>query len=331
MIAALALTGYAALVGAVVPYGLARARWTHRAPAVAVLAWQGLMVTFVVSVALAAYHLVLTEEHVHRGLVGLLSICGVAAEVPAGAPVEVPAGAPAGSGGAPAAPDASSSGAPAASPAGGAVPLLVPAAVALLPLAWLLRTVWRSRRARARRLDLLSLVGVPAPEYGATVVEHDVPAVYCLPGRRRRVVVSRGALDVLSDDQLRAALAHERAHLAGRHHLLLMAADAFARAFPGLPLARHARAQTALLLEMAADDRALRGHPRETLAAAMCEVAAGRAPSGALGAGGPGTLIRVRRLLAPQPRPHRVTWLAIVVASCAAPVFPLLLTCGPTL
>ncbi|MFE3601471.1 M56 family metallopeptidase [Streptomyces sp. NPDC059142] len=301
MIAALALTGYAVLVGAVVPYGLVRARWTHRAPAVAVLAWQGLTLTFVVSVALAAYHLVLTEEHVHRGLVGLLSICGVAAEDPA------------------------------AAPDGGAVPLLVPVAVALLPLGLLAHTVRRSRRARQRRLDLLALVGVPAPEYGATVVEHDVPAVYCLPGRRRRVVVSRGALDVLSDDQLRAVLAHEHAHLAGRHHLLLMATDAFARAFPGLPLARHARAQTALLLEMAADDRALRHHPRETLAAAMCQVAAGAAPHGALGAGGPGTVIRVRRLLAPQPRPHRAAWLAIVAASCAAPVFPLLLTCGPTL
>ncbi|MFE3827912.1 M56 family metallopeptidase [Streptomyces sp. NPDC059092] len=343
MIAALALTGYAVLVGAVAPYGLARARWAHRAPAVAVLAWQGLMVTFVVSVALAAYHLVLTEEHVHRGVVGLLSICGVAADAPVGsggAPVDSggapvgSGGAPVGSGGAPAVPSAApgaSSAVSAAPPAGGAVPLLVPAAVVLLPLGSLLRTAWRSRRARQRRLDLLALVGVPAPEYGATVVEHDVPAVYCLPGRRRRVVVSRGALDVLSDDQLRAVLAHEHAHLAGRHHLLHMATDAFARAFPGLPLARHARAQTALLLEMAADDRALRRHPRETLAAAMCEVAAGRAPRGALGAGGPGTLIRVRRVLAPQPRPHRATWLAIVAASVAAPVFPLLLTCGPTL
>ncbi|MFJ2558855.1 MULTISPECIES: M56 family metallopeptidase [unclassified Streptomyces] len=336
MIAALALTGYAVLVGAVVPYGLARARWAHRAPAVAVLAWQGLMVTFVVSVALAAYHLVLTEEHVHRGLVGLLSICGVAAEAPAGADGAAGlggaggAGGPGGPGG-PGGASAASSAGGTTPPDGGDVALLAPVAVALLPLGWLLRTVWRSRRARQRRLDLLALVGVPAPEYGATVVEHDVPAVYCLPGRRRRVVVSRGALDVLSDEQLRAVLAHEHAHLAGRHHLPRMAAEAFARAFPGLPLARHATAQTALLLEMAADDRALRRHPRETLAAAMCEVAAGRAPRGALGAGGPGTLIRVRRVLAPQPRPHRATWLAIVAASVAAPVLPLLLTCGPTL
>ncbi|MFD5752136.1 M56 family metallopeptidase [Streptomyces sp. NPDC127033] len=319
MIAAVALTGYAVLVGAVAPYGLARARWAHRAPAVAVLAWQGLMVTFVVSVALAAYHLVLTEEHVHRGLVGLLSICGVAADVPAA----VPSGAPRG-------PEAGPAGG-AEAPAADAVTLLVPAAVVLLPLGWLLRTVWRSRRARQRRLDLLALVGSPAPEYGATVVDHDVPAVYCLPGRRPRVVVTRGALEVLSDAQLRAVLAHEQAHLTGRHHLLHMVADAFARAFPGLPLARRAGEQTALLLEMIADDRALRRHPRETLAAAMCEVAAGRAPRSALGAGGPGTLIRVRRVLAPQPRPHRAAWLAIVAASVAAPVFPLLLTCGPTL
>ncbi|MCL7379957.1 M56 family metallopeptidase [Streptomyces sp. 35G-GA-8] len=302
MITAVALTAYAALVGVVAPRALARARWAHRAPTVAVLAWHGLMATFIVSVALIVYHVVLTEQHVHQGLVGLLSACGVTADAQSGDATPAP---------------------------GDAVTLLAPAAIVLLPLGWLLRTARWSRRARQRQLDMLALVGSPAPEYGATIVEHDVPAVYCLPGRCRRVVVTRGALDVLSDEQLRAVLEHEQAHLVGRHHLLHMVIDAFARAFPGLPLARHAKEQTALLLEMIADDRALRFHSREDLATAMCEVAAG--PRAALSAGGPSALIRLHRVLAPQPKPHRAAGLGIVAASLTAPLLPLLLACGPTI
>lgn len=302
MITAVALTGYAFLVGVVAPYFLARARWTHRAPAVAVLAWQGLMVTFIVSAALAVYHIVLLEQHVHDGLVGLLSACGLA-------------------------PDA---------PPGGAEPtlfdvaaLLAPAAIVLLPAGWLARTLWIARRERRLHLDMLTLVGRPSPEYGAMIVEHAVPAVYCLPGRSRRTVVTQGALDALSDEQLRAVLEHEQAHIVGRHHLIQAVVQAFARAFPKLPLARHAKEQTALLVEMIADDRALRFHSRDALATAMCEVAAGRAPQPALGAGGPSALIRLRRVLTPHPKPHRATWLGLVLASVAAPLLPLLVACGP--
>ncbi|WP_425608570.1 hypothetical protein [Streptomyces albipurpureus] len=90
-----------------------------------------------------------------------------------------------------------------------------------------------------------------------------------------------------------------------------------------------AREQTALLLEMFADDGALRFHSRDALATAMCEAAAGRAPSAAPGAGGHSALIRLRRILTPQVRPQRVTWVGIVAASVMAPVLPLLLACGP--
>ncbi|KAF5990712.1 M56 family metallopeptidase [Streptomyces sp. WAC00263] len=302
MITAVALAAYAVLVGVAVPSVLTRATWPHRAPVLAVLAWQGLMVTFVVATALSVYHLALTEQHVHDGLIGLLSACGLAADAPASE----------------------------SSPTlGDVLVLAAPVVIVLLPLGWLVRCTWRARRARHRHLDMLTLVGEPAPEYGATVVDHEVPAVYCLPGRCRRIVITRGALDVLSEVQLRAVLEHERAHLQGRHHLLHVLVDAFSRAFRGLPLARHAKEQTGLLVEMIADDRALRLHPRETLATAMCEVAAGRAPQAALGAGGSGALIRLRRVLTPQPRPHPATWLGVVAATMAAPLLPLLVACGP--
>ena len=302
MITAVGLAGYAGLVGVAVPPLLARARWAHRAPGVAVLAWQGLMVTFVVATALAVYHLVTAEQHMHDGLVGLLTACGVAADAPAGK----------------ASPDF-----------GDALVIAAPLTVLLLPIGWLVRCAWRARRARTRQLDLLTLVGEPAPEYGATIVDYDVPAIYCLSGRGSHIVVTQGALDALSEEQLRAVVDHERAHIVGRHHLLKVLVDAFSRAFRGLPLARLAKEQTNLLLEMIADDRALRFHSREVLATAMYEVAAGRVPQVALGAGGSGALIRLRRVLIPQPRPHRAAWLGIVAASVAAPLLPLLVACGP--
>ncbi|MGV9315720.1 M56 family metallopeptidase [Streptomyces sp. NPDC003691] len=300
MTAVLALAAYAVLVGVVLPYPLAMARWTHRAPTAAVLAWQGLTVTFVVATALAVYRLVLAEQHVHEGIVGLLSTCGLAADAP-------PGGSPAG-------------------PADVAL-LMAPATIVLLPLGWLAATAWQARRERRRHAGLLAVIGAEAADYGATVVDHEVPAVYCLPGRAHRVVVTRGALDVLTEEQLRAVLAHEHAHLRGRHHWVQIGAKAFARAFPGLPLARRAREQTALLLEMIADDRALRSHSRDALATAMCEVAAGRAPRSALGAGGSGALIRLRRILTPEARPRRVTWLGVLLASVTAPFLPLLVAC----
>ncbi|GAA0942469.1 hypothetical protein GCM10009575_058810 [Streptomyces rhizosphaericus] len=165
MITAVALAGYAALVGAAMPPLLSRARWPHRAPAIAVLAWQGLMVTFVVAAALAVYHLVLTERHVHEGLLGLLSVCGLAGDAPVSESAPTLADALALSG---------------------------PAVIVLLPLGWFALCTWRARRARQRHLDMLVLVGEPAPGYDATVVDHGAPAVYCLPGRRRRVVITRG-------------------------------------------------------------------------------------------------------------------------------------------
>lgn len=302
MTTVLVLAAYAALAGAVAPYALARAQWTHRSPRVAVLAWQGLVATFLVATALAVYHLVLVEQHVHGGVVGLLSLCGLPANAATG--------------------DATPT-------LTDALLLVPPALIVLVPVGWLLLALRQTARAQRRHLDMLALLGRPAPEYGATVVDLDAAAVYCLPGRARRIVVTRGALEVLTDEQLRAVLDHERAHIEGRHHLLHAATRAFERAYGRLPLARLAREQTTLLLEMVADDRALCAHPRDVLATAMCEVAAGQAPQAAIGAGGPGALIRLRRMLAPRPKPRPVTGLGLVLASLAAPALPLLLACGP--
>ncbi|WP_342634397.1 M56 family metallopeptidase [Streptomyces himastatinicus] len=215
--------------------------------------------SFTDALALAAYHLAVPTGHLDAGVSGLVHFCGLTwhARVPVPGPFDIPA-------------------------------VVLPLLVALLTLARFGLEVLRARRARSRHLGVLDLVGRRSAGLRATVLDHELPAVYCLPGRCPRVVVSTGALRVLSGAQLDAVLDHERAHIVGRHHLALAAAEAFARAFRWLPLARAAREQTAMLLEMAADDRALRRHPRETLATALYEMAAGRTPRGAFAAGGPG-------------------------------------------
>ncbi|MEE1797215.1 M56 family peptidase, partial [Streptomyces sp. JV176] len=61
---------------------------------------------------------------------------------------------------------------------GGVVALVEPVPVGLLEVVWLVLSVWGSRLDMERGLVLLAVVGVPGPEYVATVVEHELPAVY---------------------------------------------------------------------------------------------------------------------------------------------------------
>ncbi|MDH6129547.1 M56 family metallopeptidase [Kitasatospora sp. GP82] len=301
MIAAAVLAGYATVVGWAAPAALARARWAHRSPKAALALWRALMLSFVIALALTAYHLTRTGQHLH-GLLGVLDVW------------------------------LGGTGTPATERAAEGPGLLVPIALAAAwPLAWFGAVLVRSRSHRRRHLALLDLAGRPEPRLHAVVLEHDTPAAYCLPGPQPRVVLTSGTLAALTPDQLHAVLEHERAHLRGRHHLSLALTEGFARAFPGLPLARAARTQTADLLEMVADDHALRSCTPKALAAAMCEVAAGGVPQTALAAGGPTVLLRLKRLLRPRGGLHPAARTALLLLALCAPALPYFVTCGPTL
>ena len=154
--------------------------------------------------------------------------------------------------------------------------------------------------ARRRHREMLTLAGRPDTALGGTVIEHPLPAAYLAPDRR--VVVTSGALAQLNGAQLRAVLAHERAHAGGRHQLLLDMVRLAARALP-VRLLRTAQEQIGRLVELRADDVATRAHSRHVLASALVSMAApGPAPGGLVGAGGGDAAERVRRLLVPPPR-----------------------------
>jgi Zn-dependent protease with chaperone function len=157
-------------------------------------------------------------------------------------------------------------------------------------------------RSRARQRLLIDLVGTEhAAMPGALVVEHDRATAFSLPGRRPRVVVSRGALDVLGSDELAAVLAHERAHLHARHDLVLLPFRSLAAALPRSRALAAVRDDVATLVEMAADDRALRECEPYVLARALCALATAGAPAEARSGTASGTTQRVERALARRP------------------------------
>lgn len=128
------------------------------------------------------------------------------------------------------------------------------------------------------------------------VLEVDEPLAYCLPGVRSRVVVSEGTLSTLGRNEVAAIIAHERAHLRARHDLVLEAFTVAHDAFPVIVRSRSALDAVKLLVELLADDAAVRTSGPTPLARALVACAGGATPAGALAAGGPTTLIRVRRL-----------------------------------
>jgi Zn-dependent protease with chaperone function len=182
------------------------------------------------------------------------------------------------------------------------------------------------RHARARRTahrQMVAILGRPDPRLGVVIVDAPEPLVYCLPTPSPIVVVTTAARRALSPVQLRAALAHERAHLAGRHHLLLAIVHTAAQALPWLALFAQAAPTVAGLLEMSADDAAARRYGRRTVAAAIAAMSVRSAPAGALGAAGPSALARGLRLCAAEPawrtRTDRLTLAVTILALAAGP------------
>ena len=197
-------------------------------------------------------------------------------------------------------------------------------------LCWVLVAVSAAAvQARRRQRALLTLLAHGDPKVpGALVIDYPNAAAYCLPGLRSKIVVSVGTLELLGRAELAAVLAHERAHLRERHDLVLLPFTALRRAFPRSATCTGAHRSVALLVEMLADDRALRGRPARGLVSALVRFGtAGTcpAPAGALAAGEGEVAARVTRLLKPvRPLPTTVV-LAICLASALLVAVPITL------
>lgn len=133
--------------------------------------------------------------------------------------------------------------------------------------------------------------------------------LYCLPGRRLLgaqpplVIASEDAWTRLTDDERRAAVANELAHLRRRHHRSVALAETFAATAGRLGALPHYAEEVRRLVELEADDDAGRAHGRHTVASALLRLSSPPGPSPspvtALPLGGSDVARRVRRLLAP--------------------------------
>lgn len=290
------LLGYVLLLAAAGPRLLTTASWADRAPRLGIAAWQAITASAVVATVLAGLSVTLPAVHLGFDLSGLLHACLAALR----AQYQTPAGIAAGS-------------------LGAAIAL----AVASRAAACVTKSLLHARRTRHRHLDALRLLGEFDPALDAVVVPWQQPAVYCLPGRPHCVVVTSAALGTLSGEQMAAALAHEHGHVRQRHHLVTAWASGLARAFPRIELFRTAEQETARLVEMLADDHALRGHDRLVLAEALVLLSS-PAPPAALAAGGVVTA-RVHRLITPRPpltARHRTLAIAALLLVGLAPLIP---------
>ncbi|GAA2022428.1 M56 family metallopeptidase [Agromyces tropicus] len=301
MIAAALLLGALALALAwPIPVALSRAEWPARSPATALVLWQGI------------------------ALGGALSMIGALLAFGA-APARSLEGA-----------------AEALLPvfAGGPIPghfgvvhlasLTLAVGLAVHLALNLATTAVRAERARRRQHRLIDLLASPEMEgSGARVLAHPVPVAYCVPGLRTVTVITEGLVDLLDDDELRAVIGHERAHLEQLHHLVLLAFRAWHAALPWFPIANRAERSVAVLTEMLADDAPRRRVGVQPLRTALLRVGTAGEPGAYADAGGvaPDEGMLERRLARLDPdatqldaRSRTAAWLLaagiVVVPAC---------------
>ncbi|MFL0238688.1 M56 family metallopeptidase [Mycobacterium sp. SMC-17] len=274
---ALAFTIVALLLVGPVPALLARASWPQRAPRAAIVLWQSVAIAAVLSAFSA----------------GIAVASRLFAPGPDGRPTTT------------ATSEISVMGWPLwiTHVAVFALTLVVSARLAIAFVQVAIAT--RRRRAHHRMIvDLLdcSRDTAPAPQarhligHGLRILDVQQPLAYCLPGVRSRVVLSEGALKHLDDSEIAAILSHEHAHLRARHDLVLEMFIAVHAAFPRFVRSASALDAVRFLIELLADDAAVRATGPTPLARALVACASGRAPKDALAAGGPTTVLRVQRL-----------------------------------
>lgn len=228
-----------------VPAVLARARWLLTVPRAAVVLWQAVAVAALLAVfgaSLAtiqalAFGLLMPEKGGHPSSLRDLDAMGLIHLGIAGA-------------------------------------LLVLTVVALVKLNYVgIQVARRLRRHRRRHRDLIDLLARATSakeEPDVRVLESGENAyAYCLPGRDARVVISNAALRDLTPEQVAAVIEHERAHLRARHDLLLEFFTVLYEAAGRRAGTEAALEQSAVLVELLADDAARRLHGAKPLIGAL--------------------------------------------------------------
>ncbi|MFC1403653.1 MULTISPECIES: M48 family metalloprotease [Streptacidiphilus] len=205
---------------------------------------------------------------------------------------------------------------------GAVVPVGAAAALVLVVLAVRALRVLRRHRAEHAEARLLVALHAGAGAGDLIVLPDRLPDAYALPGGlfrggRDRIVVTAGMIEALPADEREVLLAHERAHLTGRHHRFLLLADL---AVALHPLLRPLRDGAAYSLERWADESAAeRVADRRLVARAVGRAALAGAGAGALRMAAGPVPRRVAAMLECRaaPRRRRASLLAAAVLAGA--------------
>lgn len=163
------------------------------------------------------------------------------------------------------------------------------------------------RAARREHSELVDLLGDPpaAASYDSiTVLAHPTPTAYCIPGKRRRVVLTDSTIHALPAEELAGVLAHERAHLRLRHDLVLEFFTVLHTAVPRAIRSDRGMQEVRLLIELLADRAACRAVGPVAVARALVQLSGGAHPDATLGVSG-APAVRRMELLA-DDRTHRL-------------------------
>ncbi|MFC4950956.1 M56 family metallopeptidase [Pseudonocardia sp. GCM10023141] len=195
------------------------------------------------------------------------------------------------------------------------------------------RALLRFRARTHRHATAARLLGQHDVTLGAVVLDVPEKVVYAVAGRPPVIVLSRPVLHALDEGQLSIVLAHERAHLAGRHHLVLGLIGAFARVMPRITLFTAGQCELSRLLEMCADDVAVRGRDARDLVRALVMLSGPAAiPGSALAVAATGVTQRAERLVSlPSRHVLRRTRALLIIGSVTLLAGPALMgavACG---
>jgi hypothetical protein len=268
-VAATGLALFAALLLGPVSAVMAHAQWVDRAPRAGVAVWQAIGASALL--AGMGSGLGVAVERYHSGILGGIGQLGDG--IVSGRPL-------AGIG----LPDA--------------LGLTLAADLAFIFCCMLGAVTMRTVMTRRRHRRLVGLLSLRTLESGASVLDHSAAVAYCVPGIRPRIVVSAGTIELLDDAELDAVVAHEWGHAHERHGLVMLPLAGVSKVFSFVPYARLAPSTVAGLLEMAADDYAVRRRDPSALISALVSMAtAGAVPSCSFALTGGWVSRRMRRLL----------------------------------
>lgn len=188
------------------------------------------------------------------------------------------------------------------------------AATILVRVAWAVGLRTRRRRTTSRHLARLRLLAADGPPGEPLWVRDDRPLALSIGGRPGLIIMSDALPRVLTPAAVAATLEHERAHLRGRHHLLMAVVEVIAAALPVSPLLRAAPAALKDLVELAADAQAARRCGPAAVREALSHLTAQPTPAGGLAMAGRLTDVRLSRLASAGSGSNR----AVRLAGCSA-------------